>query len=63
MNRQHGKGLFKHRLSTYRGYFVDFLKNGEGEEIFTNGDKYIGMYKEGKPHGKGKYQWADGSYY
>ena len=63
MNRQHGKGTYQHRLSTFKGYFVNFLKEGYGEEIFSNGDKYVGEYKKGKPDGKGKYQWSDGSFY
>eukprot|EP00899_Mesostigma_viride_P002232 jgi/Mesvir1/12009/Mv00312-RA.1 len=30
---------------------------------FLNSDKYIGDWLDGKPHGKGKYVWADGSQY
>ena len=63
MNRQYGRGTYKHRLSTYRGEFKDFLKEGEGEEIFANGDYYKGSYKKGKPSGKGRYEWGDGSWY
>ena len=42
---------------------MNFMKHGKGEEIFSNGDRYIGQYKEGKPDGEGKYIWADESYY
>jgi hypothetical protein len=27
-NRQHGEGVFKHRISTYKGQFNNFLKDG-----------------------------------
>jgi 1-phosphatidylinositol-4-phosphate 5-kinase len=39
------------------------LKNGKGEEHFSNGDKYNGEYKDGKQNGLGRYEWSDGSYY
>ena len=55
MNRQQGIGTFKHKNSTYKGSFHNFLKHGHGEERFANGDYYIGEYSEGKPHGKGRY--------
>lgn len=29
-NRQHGQGLFKHNTSTYKGEFLNFLKQGHG---------------------------------
>lgn len=62
-NKQNGKGTFRHRASTYRGTFKDFLKDGQGDEVFVNGDKYIGEYKEGKPHGEGIYTWHSGGRY
>lgn len=31
--------------------------------IGSDGSKYVGEYFEGKKQGKGKYNWADGSYY
>lgn len=39
------------------------IKEGFGVEVFVNGDKYKGEYKNGKFHGKGKYVWANGSCY
>ena len=42
---------------------MNFLKHGQGEERFANGDIYIGEYKEGKPDGEGKYIWEDQSSY
>ena len=31
--------------------------------MFCNGDSYIGEYKEGKPDGKGQYNWRNASFY
>lgn len=39
------------------------MKHGRGSDIFANGDRYNGEYKNGKPDGKGIYTWANGSYY
>ncbi|KAK3038958.1 hypothetical protein RJ639_027443 [Escallonia herrerae] len=33
------------------------------EEVFANGDIYIGQWAENCPHGHGKYLWADGCMY
>ncbi|XVF45760.1 hypothetical protein PTKIN_Ptkin02bG0232000 [Pterospermum kingtungense] len=33
------------------------------EKSFSNGDFYIGEFKETLPHGKGKYTWLDGTVY
>ena len=63
LNRQHGQGVFKHKVSTYKGEFKNFLKDGKGCEKFSNGDTYEGQYQEGKPHGKGRYEWNDGGLY
>ena len=32
-------------------------------EEYTNGNKYIGQKKGGMKHGKGRYEFKDGSYY
>ena len=37
--------------------------NGEGTYIYSNGDKYVGEYKEGKKNGQGTYYTADGGKY
>jgi hypothetical protein len=39
------------------------LKNGQGKEVFSNGDVYIGSYVDGKPDGYGEYYWKNGSIY
>ncbi|OMO75348.1 Phosphatidylinositol-4-phosphate 5-kinase, core [Corchorus capsularis] len=33
------------------------------EKAFSNGDFYVGDFKEIIPHGKGKYTWSDGTVY
>ncbi|KAL4348824.1 hypothetical protein GQ457_17G001910 [Hibiscus cannabinus] len=33
------------------------------EKAFSNGDVYVGDFKEIIPHGKGKYTWSDGTVY
>lgn len=38
----HGKGTLKTKKSTYNGAFVNWLKHGNGEEHFSNGDIYRG---------------------
>ncbi|KAE8670200.1 Phosphatidylinositol 4-phosphate 5-kinase 9 [Hibiscus syriacus] len=32
-------------------------------KAFSNGDFYVGDFKEALPHGKGKYTWSDGTVY
>jgi hypothetical protein len=39
------------------------LQDGYGEEVWEDQSKYIGNYKGGMKHGKGKYYWPDGSCY
>jgi len=39
------------------------VKHGTAEEIYPNGDKFIGTYVEGQRTGKGKYIWKDGRYF
>ena len=35
----------------------DGEKQGEGLELFANGDMYIGKYESGSPEGYGEYYW------
>ena len=37
--------------------------NGYGTYTWTNGDKYVGEFKNGKIHGQGTHTWADGKKY
>lgn len=34
-----------------------------GFEVYKNGNKYTGQFMNNKPHGKGKYFWANGETY
>ena len=34
-----------------------------GERVFPNGDKYIGAFKDGRPHGRGTINWISGASY
>lgn len=36
---------------------------GQGETIFPNGDKYVGLYKHGRPYGFGTYKFSNGHYH
>jgi len=41
-----------------------FLVNCRFKEIFySNGDVYLGSFKDELPHGSGKYTWSNGSIY
>lgn len=45
---------FKDQFGGYAKYFGHFKNNmfeGEGELIYSNGDKYSGQFKEGLYHG------------
>jgi len=37
--------------------------NGYGTYTYANGNKYVGEYKNGKPHGQRTYTWANGNKY
>lgn len=47
--------------ASYEGECKNRLANGEGTA--SGIDTYQGKFKDGVPHGKGKYVYADGSYY
>ena len=34
--------------------------NGQGTMEWSNGDKYVGEWKDGKMHSQGTYFWTDG---
>jgi len=33
---------------------------GQGTYFYANGDKYIGQFKDGQPHGEGVYTMSSG---
>ena len=39
------------------------MKHGKGSDLFSNGDVFVGNYKNGKFDGYGQYIWAEGSIY
>lgn len=41
--------------------FKASLLHGDGEETVSDGSHYVGLFKNGKKHGKGTYKWADKS--
>jgi hypothetical protein len=47
------------------GQYTGGCKKGkaEGQGTATGIDKYIGAFRNGQPHGRGKYEWKDGGSY
>ena len=39
------------------------LRHGQGNDIFANGDVYLGEYSYGRAEGYGMYKWANGNSY
>jgi hypothetical protein len=35
--------------------------HGKGTHFFLNGNKYLGEFKDSKPHGQGTFTYADGT--
>ena len=56
-NKFHGQGeiIFKNNNieQSFKGTFINGLKNGIGLEIYSNGDYYEGSFLENKKHGNG----------
>jgi hypothetical protein len=53
--------LMKNISERYEGECKNGLADGSGEA--WGSDHYLGTFKKGLPHGKGKYEYADGSVY
>ncbi|MDO4948844.1 MAG: caspase family protein [Bacteroidales bacterium] len=47
----------------YEGTLVNGVREGQGTKYFTNGDKYVGEYKDDKRNGQGTYTWSSGNKY
>lgn len=52
-------------LNSYKDYILDYLRVESNQETinFSNGDKYIGQTKDGKPHGQGIMYYIGGDKY
>ena len=48
---------------TISAYFINGLANGRGTATCTNGDNYVGEFKDDKIHGQGTYTYANGDKY
>ena len=51
--------------SIYEGKInsTTLLQHGFGSQIYTDGSKYVGSWKEGRVEGKGKFTYASGNTY
>lgn len=38
-------------------------RNGHGEALFKNGNRYKGQYRQGRKDGQGSFTWRDGRHY
>ena len=47
----------------YKGERKDGRANGQGINVWVNGDRFEGEWRNDNPHGKGTYTWANGSGY
>lgn len=49
---------------SYHGEWQDDCQHGQGvERWLSNDSKYEGDFVDSKKNGRGRYEWADGSYY
>lgn len=64
-NKPHGLGKQEYRDgSVYCGPFIKGIREGPGGQFsFSNGDTYVGQFKNGDKDGRGEYRWCDGSFY
>ena len=49
--------------SAFAGCIKGDCKNGYGEYVYSNGDKYFGNHSKGKKSGQGKYLYSGGDIY
>ena len=58
------KNLFTNGLQKYEGHISNSqTPEGYGTTYYSNGNiKYVGEWKNGQPHGKGKKYYTDGLY-
>ena len=48
---------------TYKGYYLNGLRDGQGEFIWNNGEAYNGDWKNGMKHGQGRWTGPGGNSY
>ena len=62
--KREGQGIIKYKSGrVYEGHWKNGLRHGEGEEIFSNLNRFQGRYFKGKPEGQGIYYWKTGEIY
>jgi uncharacterized caspase-like protein len=54
-------GVFKFAGFTYSGVYQNGTRNGQGTIVYANGDRFVGSWKDGLPHGEGVEYRGDGS--
>ena len=48
--------MYKHANgSVYEGHWKNDSQEGSGKEMWTDGSRFDGLYREGKKNGKGTY--------
>jgi hypothetical protein len=53
--------FFKFAGFTYSGVYQNGTRNGQGTIVYANGDRFVGSWKDGLPHGEGVEYRGDGS--
>ena len=51
------------KMGEFKGTSMSSLLNGQGTIYYSNGARYEGECKDGKPHGQGTYFYANGGHY
>ncbi|CAE7354414.1 PIP5K4 [Symbiodinium sp. CCMP2456] len=49
--------------ATYQGSWVGDLRQGHGEQLWTDGARYVGQWFNDKAHGNGRFEHIDGDVY
>ena len=62
IKKANGYGIYYHsNVARYEEYWVNDLQDGLGIEVWADGYKFEGYYKEGKKNGIRTYVSSDGS--
>ena len=46
-----------------QGGWADDVKQGLGKKVYSNGDVYEGLWRQGKCEGPGRYRWKNNNEY